>query len=271
MVTWKIRHGDCRKWKWEGDVMIVDPPYSAHTHNNATTTSSDAESYGEGYAQKNDLGFGHLTEELRGGLACLAAKLPRWSVIFSDVESVAMWKANLEEAGATYIRTIPWIRWSMPQLSGDRPPQGWEAIILAYGSGKGKKHWNGPGNFTHFSQSCLRGVGKHKAEKPLDLMLDLVKWFSDEGETVIDPMCGSGTTGLACKLLKRHFVGCELQEEWAHKTAARLRSPELSPRDAERFERWKVSNAAVEEHKERMRLHTAVTRAKLEARIGRNG
>jgi site-specific DNA-methyltransferase (adenine-specific) len=53
----------------------------------------------------------------------------------------------------------------------------------------------------------LRGEDKHKAEKPLDQALDLVEWFSDEGETVFDPFAGSGTIGLACRILGRSYLG----------------------------------------------------------------
>lgn len=123
-------------------------------------------------------------------------------------------------------------------MSADRPPQGCELVLLAHGRAKGRKHWNGPGNLTHLSHKCLRGEGKHKAEKPLDLMMDLVCWFSDEGETVIDPCAGSGTTGLACKLLNRSFIGTELDISWASMAAERLSNQRLSKRDMERYERW---------------------------------
>lgn len=52
----------------------------------------------------------------------------------------------------------------------------------------------------------------HKTQKPLALMEYLVKMFSKEGQTVIDPFMGSGTTGLACKNLGRKFIGIEKDE-----------------------------------------------------------
>jgi len=191
--------------------------------------------------RKRDLGFGHLTDELREFTCRVAAAIPRWSVIYSDVESITLWKDGLERVGATYIRTIPWVRWSMPQLSGDRPTTGAEAVIIAWGSRRGRKHWNGPGSLTHFDHKALRGEDKHKTEKPLDQALDLVSYFSDEGETVLDPFAGAGTFGIACQLLSRGYVGVELDPEWAAKARARLESDELSARDAERYERWRDS------------------------------
>ncbi len=255
-----IHSSDCMLVDWKGDVLITDPPYSAHVHANAVS-----QSIGGGVRQR-DLGFVSLSDELRLWTSKLAARIPRWSVIFSDIEGSHLWHRDLVVSGATYIRTIPWVRWSIPQLSGDRPPSGCELIILAYGQGKGRKHWSGPGNLTHFAHTCLRGDGKHRTEKPLDLMLDLVSWFSDPGEIVIDPFSGSGTTGLAAKILGREFVGAEMDELWASRAQARIDCDTLSERDQGRYDKWKDSQVAFNTDKAKRDANTAKSRAKLEAK-----
>jgi site-specific DNA-methyltransferase (adenine-specific) len=247
------------------DVMIVDPPYAAHVHKSAVSQSIG------GGSRSRDLGFEHLSAALRRRIARFAAHTKRWSVIYTDLESMTWWRLSLQAAGATYIRAIPWVRWSMPQLSGDRPTTGCEMLVIAYGSGKGKKHWNGPGNLLSFEHTCLRGEGKHKTEKPLDQLLDLVSYFSDPGENVFDPCAGSGTTGLACKLLGRQFVGLEIDATWAEFANQRIAgatpgSPLSSDRDQTRLDRWKKSQAEQAADQERVAAHTAEVRAKADAR-----
>jgi hypothetical protein len=175
--------GDCRDLTDVSfvDVMIVDPPYSDHVHKSAVSQSP-----GRG-VRKRDMGFDSLTPELAAYISNTAAKVKRWSLIYSDIEALTMWREMCIEAGATYIRATPWVRWSMPQLSGDRPPSGCEMISLFWGTQTGRKSWNGPGNLTHYDHKCLRGEDKHRAEKPLDQALDLVTWFTNERDNVYDP------------------------------------------------------------------------------------
>lgn len=55
---------------------------------------------------------------------------------------------------------------------------------------------------------------KHPAVFPLELPLRHIKTWSNEGDVVLDPFMGSGTTGIACKQLNRNFIGIELDEKY---------------------------------------------------------
>ena len=55
--------------------------------------------------------------------------------------------------------------------------------------------------------------GKHSTEKPVALMEWILKYFSKEGDTVLDPTMGSGSTGVACKNMNRNFIGIEMDAE----------------------------------------------------------
>lgn len=56
--------------------------------------------------------------------------------------------------------------------------------------------------------------GRHPTQKPLELLLRIVRAASPEGALVLDPFSGSGTTGIACALLERSFIGIELNPEY---------------------------------------------------------
>ncbi len=55
--------------------------------------------------------------------------------------------------------------------------------------------------------------GKHSTEKPVALMEWILKYYSKEGDVVLDPTMGSGSTGVACKNMNRNFIGIELDKE----------------------------------------------------------
>ena len=56
--------------------------------------------------------------------------------------------------------------------------------------------------------------GAHFAVFPPDLIEPCIRAGSKEGDIVLDPFMGSGTTAMVAKSLKRYYVGCELHEEY---------------------------------------------------------
>ena len=62
----------------------------------------------------------------------------------------------------------------------------------------------------------------HPAQKPLAVIEPLIKMSTSEGDTVLDPMCGSGTTGEACLRLRRRAILCDISEEFLWITRERV-------------------------------------------------
>ena len=56
--------------------------------------------------------------------------------------------------------------------------------------------------------------GHHPTQKPVLLLEDLIKTFSNENDLIVDFTMGSGSTGVACKSLNRNFIGIELDETY---------------------------------------------------------
>lgn len=63
----------------------------------------------------------------------------------------------------------------------------------------------------------IKNVSKEKTEHPCQMPLEVMKNIISilpEDKTIIDPFMGSGTTGVACKLLNRDFIGIEIDEKY---------------------------------------------------------
>ena len=55
--------------------------------------------------------------------------------------------------------------------------------------------------------------GKHRTEKPISLMSWILKYYSKENDNVLDSTMGSGSMGVACRKMKRKFIGIEMDDE----------------------------------------------------------
>ena len=64
--------------------------------------------------------------------------------------------------------------------------------------------------------------GAHFAVYPPELIEPCIKSGSEEGDIVLDPFMGSGTTALVSKSLQRHYLGCELHEDYGRLIQKRL-------------------------------------------------
>ena len=64
--------------------------------------------------------------------------------------------------------------------------------------------------------------GFHPTQKPVALIADLIRTYSNEGDTILDNCMGSGTTAVACIKEKRHFIGFELNKEYYDKACKRI-------------------------------------------------
>ena len=69
--------------------------------------------------------------------------------------------------------------------------------------------------------------GYHPTQKPILLLEDLIKTFSNENDLVVDLTMGSGSTGVACKSTKRNFIGIELSEKYFEIANKRINEPKL--------------------------------------------
>jgi site-specific DNA-methyltransferase (adenine-specific) len=82
-------------------------------------------------------------------------------------------------------------------------------------------HGSNPSNILEFGFQ-KNETRIHEAQKPLKLIQFLIKLTTKEGQTVLDPFMGSGTTAVAAKQLKRHFIGFEIMPDFHAAALERL-------------------------------------------------
>jgi site-specific DNA-methyltransferase (adenine-specific) len=62
----------------------------------------------------------------------------------------------------------------------------------------------------------------HATQKPVEMIERIIKASTNEGDLVLDPFMGSGTTALAAKNLNRNFIGCDLNPDYVEFSLKRL-------------------------------------------------
>ncbi len=72
--------------------------------------------------------------------------------------------------------------------------------------------------------SAPRHLTSHPTEKPENLLQRIILIGSKEGDTILDPFMGSGTTGVVAKQLGRNFIGIEIDKSYFEIATRRIES-----------------------------------------------
>lgn len=195
--------GDCREilpTLEKVDAVITDPPYSANTHKMAKTNK------GAGHGQKL-VTFSHLPDESFDAVMAKCLDIADgWVIATCDYKHAARFYEHDK-----FVRVGAWVKPNpMPQISGDRPGQGFETVLILH-AGKRQKAWNRGGGAGVWIFPVASGA-QVPTQKPIELIEAFVADFTMRGETIVDPFMGSGTTGVAALHQGRRFIGIELDE-----------------------------------------------------------
>ncbi len=217
----ELWHGDCREvlpLLASVQAVISDPPYAEEAHTLQRRMLSNGEANGGRRREVvRPVDFASLTPDLMADFCAETARLcAGWVLAFCQSEQVAEWREAMEKAGIKWRRAQIWVKTDgTPQFTGDRPGVGYESIATGW-CGSGRSAWNGGGRHGVYIQpKSDPGVGHggpsnlHPTQKPQRLMADLLNLFTAEGDTVLDPFMGSGTTGVCCHKTGRRFIGIE--------------------------------------------------------------
>ncbi len=183
------------------DHVITDPPYSPYVQERLLAGKKRSEAnpayVREVVAPFDPLGAFDFVPDL---VACAR----RWTLSFCALEDLGSYQRAARDR---WVRSGIYCKMrAMPQMTGDRPGNRCEGIAIFHGPGR--KRWNGGGSHAFWvAMPENRKVSRHPTAKPLMLAMKLVEAFTEPGEGIFDPFCGTGNIGLACHALGRSYLG----------------------------------------------------------------
>lgn len=143
----------------------------------------------------------------------------------------------LEEEGFKIINNITWRKLNPPpNISCRAFVHSTETILWAKKDLKNVKHkfnynvmknMNGGKQMKDVWETSLtklseKKYGKHPTQKPMELLEKIILASTDEGDLILDPFNGSGTTGIVANKLNRKYIGIEKEQEYLDLTIRRL-------------------------------------------------
>jgi len=148
-------------------------------------------------------------------------------IIFFDLWKIETLKKLMEQIretkqgnwiGFKQIRFVEWIKTNPVPLNQSTNYLTNSREIALLGVKGGKPTFNSKYDKGIYEFPIQQGKNRfHPTQKSLPLFEELIKKHSNEGDLVVDPFLGGGTTALACKNTKRNFKGCEIDKKFYDK------------------------------------------------------
>ena len=148
-------------------------------------------------------------------------------IIFFDLWKMETLKKLMEQIretkqgnwiGFKQIRFVEWIKTNPVPLNQSTNYLTNSREIALLGVKGGKPTFNSKYDKGIYEFPIQQGKNRfHPTQKSLPLFEELIKKHSNEGDLVVDPFLGGGTTALACKNTKRNFKGCEIDKKFYDK------------------------------------------------------
>lgn len=194
------------------DAVITDPPYNISRKNNFTSIGRAGIDFGPW-----DSGFDQST-----WINEIAPLIKKGGsiIIFNDYKNFGEIAQTLECLGFEIKDLLRWIKPNpMPRNTERRYVTDFEFAIWATKPGL-KWTFNKPKEKPYlrpeFVHSVVTGGSKriHPTQKSESLFDEIIKIHTNEGDLILDPFMGSGTTGASSVKLKRSFIGTEIDKKY---------------------------------------------------------
>ena len=195
MATVELYQGNCLEVMstlGQVDAVVTDPPYGLGQKMNGGTWGSDIK-----YSIMREWDS-ILPQDAIDKLLTLNIPTIIWGGNYFDLP-----------------KTRCWLIWDKPSLNTLSDfEMAWTNIDKLSKRFKYRRYWNNR---------------IHPTEKPLPLMKWCIEKVSQEGDTILDPFMGSGTTGVACVQLNRNFIGIEIDPTYFAIAQERIRVAQQQP------------------------------------------
>ena len=199
------------------DLCVTDPPYLIETQGGGIYTQEDKQ-----YVKElNDIKDGFRTEILDE--LCRVMKRINIYIFCSQKQIIPLTDYFVTKRGCNW-NLLSWHKDNPVPACGNKYLTDTEYLLFfrqkgvkLFGNFDTKRTWFN----TPLNQSDKEKWG-HPTIKPLGIVRTLVFNSSVEGQTVLDPFMGSGTTAIACIREHRHFLGFELNKEYFDKACKRI-------------------------------------------------
>lgn len=199
------------------DALVVDAPYSERTHSghregcdiDGDAYAHPASSIERRRAQRQDLEFPAWTEADVASFGEAWSPCVRgWRVSITDHVLSSAWEAWYARDGLYAFAPVAWLGAVRPRLVGDGPSASACWIMVARPRNDRMRRW-GALRADYVIRSRASDEGGVIGGKPIALMRAIVGDYSREGDLVVDPCMGAGTTLVAAVELGRRAIGCE--------------------------------------------------------------
>jgi len=212
----KVRHCDASELlesldEASIDLIVTDPPYGISFRSNMRTATPKFDAIKD----DTDPNYSILKDfyrVLKDGTALYL--YTRWDVY-------PKWKKEIESVGFVIKNMCVWYKpgGGMGDLEGSYSPEH-EICIFAH---KGRHKIRGKRISDVWKlRKDPPGSYIHPTQKPIHAMELPILKSSDEGDLVLDPYSGSGSTGVACAKSNRRFIGCDIEEKYVNLANERI-------------------------------------------------
>ena len=211
------------------DLILTDPPYCI----SKKTGFADIVNGVERFAVSMDFGpWDHVEINLDDMANGFYKSLRRGgtAIVWYDLWKIGKVKDAMETAGFKMIRQIIWQKTNPVPLNMRATYLSNSREMAVVGVKVGKPTFNSEYDSGIYKYPIPRHKGKrqHPTQKPLVLFEELVRKHSNQGDLVVDPFLGAGTTGVAAIRNFRNFTGCDIDENYVKISQERIRMAQKS-------------------------------------------